>query len=616
MSAYHDRDKIHTQLLRNAARLWGWGENIPEEFTLDPAIRMLLGAVAGESQRVGQEIEASRARVMERLAEVLTPDALTLPLPAHAVAAANPPEPVFEISGKDVFHHDHNGAEMVFTPAGTFPLLGVQMRFLAVNGKVFQYGNGRRELMFEKGGIRPMPERVLWIGLSCMDGLDELNGLRFFFDWKNQPGKSTLSSLLALTRWRAGGETFLETVTGWSDCDTLDETTPSHILEEFFDPNARIEQDVRRFYAPQVISLKKQSGKIEKIEPALQLYPAGFAEWFAEEDLRRMREPVVWLEVMFPQAFPSDILAHTEIGVNPFPVLNRRLNAIHRTVPFHLPVIPLELPVQEAFLGLDSVSTAAGKSVSRGPFKRSESESELQVSVRTAGVARLDERAAPALLDHTLDVIRDEYQAFAAFDREQLGQALDSLRQQMKSLEEKIRPLRTAGEGVPCLSFRGLASTETVQIKFWTTPGHLGNGLPAGVVLGAGQRGGLPLSSCLLTATIGGRARPVPSERLNLYRQAVLSRERLVSREDIRAFARGYLPREVWDDITVQIAHRIGQGARQGLLRCVEVLITPAQGAPIVREEWRSIVHQLESALNERSAGILPVFVAVRNIKI
>ena len=96
-------------------------------------------------------------------------------------------------------------------------------------------------------------------------------------------------------------------------------------------------------------------------------------------------------------------------------------------------------------------------------------------------------RAAPALLEHTLDVIRDEYQAFAAFDPEQLGQALDHLRQQMKSMEERIRPLRTAGEGVPCLSFRGLTASEVVQIKFWTTPGHLGNGLPAG---SAGPAGG------------------------------------------------------------------------------------------------------------------------------
>ena len=198
MSAFHDREKIHAQLLRNAARLWGWGENIPDEFTLDPVIRMLLGAVAGESQRVGQEIEASRARVMERLAEVLTPDALTLPLPAHAVAMANPPEPVCHVSEKDVFQYVSNGTEMAFTPAGVFPLLGVQLRFLAMGGKVFHWGNGRRELMFEESGGRRMPERVFWIGLSCIDGLDGLNGLRFFFDWKNQAGKSALLPLLSL----------------------------------------------------------------------------------------------------------------------------------------------------------------------------------------------------------------------------------------------------------------------------------------------------------------------------------------------------------------------------------------------------------------------------------
>jgi len=613
MSAFHDRDKIHAQLLRNAARLWGWGEQVPEEFTLDPVIRMMLGAVAGESQRVGQEVEASRARVMERLAEVLTPDALTLPLPAHAVAMANPPEPEYAVSEKDVFQLVHNGTEMTFTPAGAFPLLGVHLRFLAVGGKVFQAEHGRRELIFEHSGGAPMPDRVLWIGLSCVGGLDDLNGLRFFFDWKNQTGKSALFPLLALARWRSGGETELETEMGWT-VNNAPVAAPSlsPVLEDFFDPKVRIEQEVCRFYAPQVVNIKGQLNGTKKIPLLRQLYPRAFEAWFQEEDLRAMREPMVGLEVAFPQAFPPDMLAYTELGVNPFPVLNRQLHTATRTVPFHLPVVPMELPAKEAFLGLDSVGTLAGTPIAQGPFKGPESDAELRVSVRTAGLARLDARAAPALLDHTLDVIRDEYQAFAAFDREQLGAALDSLRQQMNSLEDKIRPLRSAGEGLPCLSFRGLTADETVQIKFWTTPGHLGNGLPAGAPLHAAFR----MPSCLLTATIGGRARPIPSERLSLYRQAVLSRERLVSREDIRAFAQSCLLREMWTDISVQTAHRIGQGARQGLLRCIEVSITPAAGVQIGREEWRSIVHQMENTLNERSAGLLPVFVAVKGLSV
>ncbi len=612
MSAFHDRDKIHAQLLRNAGRLWGWGENIPDEYTLDPVIRIMLGAVAGESQRVGQEIEASRARVMERLAEVLTPESLTLPLPAHAVATASPAEPLGSVSENDVFQFAYQGQEMVFTPAGTFALSGVQLRFTAIGGKVFQHGNGRRELLFENSGGTRMPEHTLWIGLSCSDGLDSLNGLHLFFDWKNQPGKSALLPLLGLVRWQTGRYAALETATGWSGAGTSNQPLPT----DFFNPAARIQQEVCRFYAPQVIHLQGAAGGAEEIVPERRLYPPRFEEWFLEDDLRRMREPVVWLEASFPQAFPADVLARTEIGVNPFPVLNHRLTTVLRQVPPELPVVPLDLPAREAFTCLESVKTAAGKPVAAGPFDRREPGDDLQVAVRSAGAARLDARAAPALLEHTLDVIRDEYQAFAAFDRDQLGHALDSLRQQVNNLEDRIRPLRTAGEGAPCLAFRGLTSAESIRIAFWSTCGHLGNGVPAGTRLEAAPRNGPALPAWLLTATLGGRARPVPSERLEMYRQAVLSRGRLVSCEDFRAFTRGFLPRHLWSEVSVRTAHRIGSGPRQGLLRCLEVQIAPPAGQHPTREEWRSWIHQLENALNERSAGLLPVFVAVNGISV
>src|SRR4051812_13393833 len=97
------RNHIKTRMLKNAARAWGYAETEAEN-NFDPLVSMLLSACSVELEKISGEIHASRARVLERLVHLLSPDALTGALPAHSVVCATPAEQKMLVKEEDQYY--------------------------------------------------------------------------------------------------------------------------------------------------------------------------------------------------------------------------------------------------------------------------------------------------------------------------------------------------------------------------------------------------------------------------------------------------------------------------------------------------------------------------------
>ena len=83
------KDKIKSRMIRNAARIWGFQEP-QSEGSFDPLVSLLLGACAFELEKISSEINNTESRIIERLVNILTPQPITSPQPAYAVAFARP----------------------------------------------------------------------------------------------------------------------------------------------------------------------------------------------------------------------------------------------------------------------------------------------------------------------------------------------------------------------------------------------------------------------------------------------------------------------------------------------------------------------------------------------
>ena len=80
-------ENIRSRMIKNAARIWGVeGDDI--ESTFDPMVTMLIEACAFELYKVNNEIKNSQSRILERLAQVLSPDTFTGAQPAYPSGAS------------------------------------------------------------------------------------------------------------------------------------------------------------------------------------------------------------------------------------------------------------------------------------------------------------------------------------------------------------------------------------------------------------------------------------------------------------------------------------------------------------------------------------------------
>ena len=84
------KEAVYRRLLKNAGELWNVHQSDLE--SIEPVAKMLLGALAKELERVGNDLYSSDARIFDRLAELLLPEELQVATPAHGIVRMEPSE--------------------------------------------------------------------------------------------------------------------------------------------------------------------------------------------------------------------------------------------------------------------------------------------------------------------------------------------------------------------------------------------------------------------------------------------------------------------------------------------------------------------------------------------
>jgi hypothetical protein len=80
-------EQIRHRMIKNAASIWGVDEDDVES-SFDPIVIMLIEACAYELNKINREMMSSRTRILNRLAQTLSPQTLTGARPAHTMMQA------------------------------------------------------------------------------------------------------------------------------------------------------------------------------------------------------------------------------------------------------------------------------------------------------------------------------------------------------------------------------------------------------------------------------------------------------------------------------------------------------------------------------------------------
>lgn len=599
---------IKSRLTQKAADMWGYSEADMDGF--DPLVQLLLEACSVELEKIGQEINNTQYRLVERLAGLLNPDVVDAPRPAHAIAQAQPREPqvLLPADAQFVFQRPSAGRAaagpgVFFSPLQPTTLMDGNVRYLATDDQIWRVEAGiKRPVAGATAASAPAEYRRLWLGVELGPEVVSLAGLSFYFDWLNEPHREAYLAYLPGESWRLADQ-LLSVRQGLMAPDH--DSAP--LLHQEYDFLQRVEQHVRSLYAPSFVQVVATPGT-ELQFYLRETFPAALAPRFAAEVTQTFTQPLVWLEVRFSHALPTEALNTLTCGLNCFPVLNRRLNKqLFRLQPA-LNIFPLVS--EEAFLAIREVYSLRNV-VFRSTNLTTLRENETDTYTLRYGAGRFDARSGKEALLELLELLRDESRAFTATGTDFVSNTLRELNQNLARLEERLNQTESeqAIDPAPYVMLRPRDANDSVYLEYWSSDGEAGNRLPMGTRLQI-YDGHYIEGAQLLTTSMGGRERPRPEERVHALRKNLLSRNRVVTLEDIRAACWAELGSQL-SQVHIDKGFRTGATPTAGFVRCIQVKLTPAPTSRLSAVEWHRAAQELQNLLAGQSAMNLPYEVSI-----
>lgn len=609
----NSKEVIKNRMLKHALIYWG----IKNTEDLDPAVKLILEALSSELYNLGNEIKDTQVRILEKIANLLAPDFLTSPNPAHAILHAAPVEPTelltptthffaqrkISSKGNEVLDTD---LDIFFTAVDSVLLFDAQITSIVTGGNLFTYDTSFNKQLTLRSKGRLTENNTLWLGLRVNPKIEDIQNLFFCFDWRNLESKLAhrIYQLLPLTKWYIGDKE-IKTTPGIRYAVPQKEEGAQNNADNYenifleYDLLSLMEKDIKHYYHQKFITISDAHST--KMDEGRETYPASFKNVFADNDLQKLNEKLVWIKIVFPAAMEQEFLNEIFIYPNAFPVANRQVNDLKYRLKGGSNIIPLKTGDFDQFLSVKSLSDEMHqyKSV---PYRKGEEEQSGTYTLRKGGVERFDVRNARELISYLLELLRSESAAFSAYGYDFIATTLKEMNQKISLMEQKTKGyINNAAEVPNYIIVKPFEGNDMMYAEYWTTLAEVANNLRAGAKLQLGK--GVKVKGdtlSLMTTTIGGKNRLRPEERLNAFRYGMMTRNRIITKEDIRNFCYFELGDRI-SKVEVERGFEMSANSKEAFRRTIDVVLTPFHSDALKSDEWNVLCEQLKSKLGTRS---------------
>ncbi len=607
------KEKIKSRMIKNASRLWGY-QDTQTESAFDPFVGMLIGSLAEELEKVSEEIAGTESRVVEKLVELLTPEPIVGPFPAHALMQAKPVQSQFTIDPlyqfylykKKALAENHSKTEdktVFFTPTTSFKLFDGRVKYQASGNKLFELKEENFKDLVATSNGNGLPQSTFWIGMELSSVLESLEGLSLYFDIRNQQYSEAFYQSLMRSSWFTT-ELKIPFVNGFEDQNTTTRNQLDNLLMQDMDVIAKICSHVNRYYRKHFYTISNGSIKTE-LSQVFKSYPDDFDEVFKKDVLEELDQPLLWLRVELPEHIPSSALEDVYCFINCFPVINRQLNSFTQTSREQINIIPLL--TKDTFLDMNMVTNSEGKVFTKQSFSSIGNMEKGAYILRHGGVGRFDSRNAREVLNYLLELLRDESAAFAVLGSDMISSHLRELKQTIARLEQRLEDNQVEKEKTSYLMLKAQPDDDLVFVEFWSTQGVFANNIKAGNALNIYEGSDLDSDSVILISpSTGGRERKDTEERLHTYRKSLLSHDRIVTAEDIIALCYEHFG-EALESTVVNKGLMNGPSKKQGFIACIDIHIKlDNRKSNYKEEELQYLKEDLLIKLEERAVNVWP----------
>jgi|APHig6443717817_1056837.scaffolds.fasta_scaffold33552_2 hypothetical protein len=608
------KDKIKSRMIRNAARIWGFQE--PQaEGSFDPLVSLLLGACAFELEKISSEINNAESRIIERLVSILTPQPITSSHPAYAVAFAKPSRkgarvlPGYQfyadIKVSDQYDKKSEEKQIFFSPTGTYNLIDGRVRYLAANKRIYEIVDDQYKDIVVERLKSPLSHSSIYLGLEMNEPLTDIT---LFFDLVSDHLKQSFFDDLESCQWKISNS-FINAKRGITDLGQQDKNI-YQIVNRELDLSSKISHHVNAFFDRQFITLHLKDPE-DLSETESRRLPDVFKVSLDEKELSNIDKSIIWIEMQFSTALPDDLLENLTCSMNCFPVINRRQNEFTGSTRELINIIPLH--TEDLFFDLKRVTNSEGESYKISHFKSQDDLAKGSALLRQDGVGRFDTRSAMEYLEYLLELMKEESAAFNVIGSDMISSNLKELNQAIARIEKKIEDVQIEKGDTAYLMLKPQDGDRQVFVEFWSINGTYANNIRTGTMLNVYRADDLDYNTArLMTTTAGGKEKPNTEARINTYRRALQSGERIVTREDIKALCFEYFGESV-SHVTIEKGIEKGNNKSEGFIRTMDVCLFFRKGLEPNPSEQNAIRHKLLILLESRSANVFPFRIIIKS---
>ncbi|WP_289657962.1 hypothetical protein [Flavobacterium panacagri] len=362
-----------------------------------------------------------------------------------------------------------------------------------------------------------------------------------------------------------------------------------------------IMQEVNEFYSDHFYTLKGEL-KYKPIKDYGREYSC------FEEVTKENGKHIIWVKLVFPESLVPQIIDNISFVVNCFPVINKRKHTIRKSLDGFLSYVALETG-NNIYLDLDSVIDSSEDHYEIKEFNEGILEEGCAV-LRTGGVSRFDSRSASELLQNVLDLLKDESSSFAGIGKDFINSSLVEINQLLASVQQQAKEKDFSKTNDPYLMIKPKndgSEGKNFAINYWSTCAEEGNDIKAGTMLECKDTFFISKDVTLMTNTVGGVNKQTNKDRILAYRNALLTRGRIVTFADIKAFGFNHFKGSI-DDIRIEKGTRKEISVKAGFSRTVDIYIktNPEEKQHLSNSEWEYLCDSFLKNLKSKSSNVYP----------
>ena len=606
------KEKIKDRILRRAAQTWGYTDS-ELETSFDPIVALLLEACASELEKISSELNNSRSRIIERLLEIMSPEINTGIVPARSIIHLEPIENNYTVSVEHQFR-TKKVIQDIYDPLQPIVkdiYFGTTLPFILSKAKLeyIAFGNSLYSLkrIIHKDPItkenRFLKNGSLWLGINCPEGIDKIEKLMFFTDVRSSQ-REIFYNYLKQAKFYINDQEIPYKEGFNVENYTIDIDA---VVNKNYNKINQLYSEVNDFYSDKFFHFTKDI----IIKDEVFKVPDELINIFGDK-VTSMNEAgnIIWLQVQFPEVVINETFENVMFYINAIPVINKRLLTQNQTIGSFINYIPLSS--DDIFLDLDSINDSRGYQYHIKEF----SEGNLDIgdaTLRHTGVTRFDERNASELIQYLIELLKDESASFTVIGGDFIDGTIKEINKSIATLEQHIKEKKFTKSNFPYAIIRPKSTAvkndnDFFTVSYWVTNGDEANDLKVGTHLDCiGSSDFKQDTIMFINTTVGGKSRMDTKSKIDSYREALLTRGRIVTFADIKTFCQNHFKFTI-KGIEIKKGTKIDSSTNKGFVRTIDIILERnlATEYQISDFEWQYLCDNMLYKLDKSSSNIYP----------